>query len=401
MFRDYFQYQEKREGQIGNCVKHCWFKKEDQIAVYLVRAFPDSISEYVSQVYAGLAELSVAGRVKLRFSSRFSNKARKFYKHAFCTLFLEVTDLISGQGRNIFFDFIDAHDTFSIDDLNRTDIYFKRSYYQPIVDTLDEELRSKILPYGLQYCCRSKHETAVSMMRRFFLFNYMHKRLLTNPMSAFRQTVGRPLRVLLANAMKLHGAPPLLVTDFEEHPDKPGEPRVYFRTRVYDVERTADPSVREVNETRANTIRSLKKNLGDRFVGGLQPSTFAMAHYPDCTCPDHLNTAQHIANTKRYLINVTTTGLFDSIGWKFPEDLAASRCIVSEPLKSQLPVPLQPGKHYLAFRTPLECVEACNRLLNDPVLARSMRHENYRYYRENVRPEQLILKCFNAAFDKV
>jgi hypothetical protein len=70
---------------------------------------------------------------------------------------------------------------------------------------------------------------------------------------------------------------------------------------------------------------------------------------------------------------------------------------VTEPLKYRLPVPLEEGKNYLSFRTPEECVEACERLLGDPQFARQMRDENYRYYLNEVEPSALVYKCLKIA----
>ena len=79
------------------------------------------------------------------------------------------------------------------------------------------------------------------------------------------------------------------------------------------------------------------------------------------------------------------------------EYLAASRCIVTEPLKYQLPVSLIEGKNYLSFRTPEECVGACERLLSDPEFADQMRYENHKYYLNEVEPSVLVYRCLETA----
>jgi spore maturation protein CgeB len=82
-----------------------------------------------------------------------------------------------------------------------------------------------------------------------------------------------------------------------------------------------------------------------------------------------------------------------------PEYLASSRCIVTEPLKYQLPVLLEEGKNYLSFRTPEECVEACKKILSISQFATQMRYENYRYFLNEVEPSTRIFECLKTALD--
>ena len=79
--------------------------------------------------------------------------------------------------------------------------------------------------------------------------------------------------------------------------------------------------------------------------------------------------------------------------------MAASRCIVSEPLTYETPVRLIEGIHHLAFRTPNECVRACEELLGDTEMASHMREANFAYYVSNVRPAQLMLTSLQATFE--
>ena len=162
---------------------------------------------------------------------------------------------------------------------------------------------------------------------------------------------------------------------------------------------SGNEQIKDVNDMRANTIRALRKHFGEQFIGGLRRSAFTEKYYPDLISENLIN-AEHINLMKKHLICINTSGLHDSTGWKFPEYLAASRCIVSEPPKFELPVPLEKEKHYLPFRTPDECVEACRRILSDAKLASSMRQENYFYYENHVKPSKIILRCLEAAITK-
>ena len=191
------------------------------------------------------------------------------------------------------------------------------------------------------------------------------------------------------------------VADFVVRPDEPAELKILFQTRLWtsqDCPRISEGQLKEINDGRVNTVRSLKRKFGKQFLGGLICTDFAKTHYPDCCLPvEETNRKNYLNLVKKCLICVTTTGLHDSIGFKLPEYLAASRCIVTEPLKYQLPVSLKEEKHYLSFRTPEECVEACEKLLADPHFANQMRYENYKYYLNEVEPSALVYKCLRTA----
>ena len=79
--------------------------------------------------------------------------------------------------------------------------------------------------------------------------------------------------------------------------------------------------------------------------------------------------------------------------------MAGSRCIVSEPLTFEMPVPLIEGMHHLVFRTPKECVRACEERLGDAGMASTMRQANFAYYLSNVNPAQLMLRSLQTTFE--
>lgn len=371
--------------------------------MYYVTVFADTVSDYVSQIYAGLYELSALRQVKFKLS-KTASVPKSNSDYAPYTLLMDVVDSKSQKHRSIFFDMTDGHRTLLMDDLNNVDIYIKRTFDESFIQTLSSELRKKIIPYGLHYCCRSQLESPMMFTRRLFLYNRIQKLFYNKPLKALWLTFGRPLRIYFLGSLlpSIASVQPFPAKDYEVPPSEPAERKIYFRTRVYDV---ADaPSTysceqrRKVNQVRVETIRVLKAHFGENFVGGLRASSFAKKHYPDCLDEKYISPAQHIEYCKRYLININTDGLHGSIGWKFPEYLAASRCIVSEPVSVKLPVAIEAGKHYLAFRTPDECIQACEALMNNKSLAMSMRHNNHIYYRENLTPSKLIYNCLEKAF---
>jgi hypothetical protein len=94
-----------------------------------------------------------------------------------------------------------------------------------------------------------------------------------------------------------------------------------------------------MNDLRAGCIRALRRRFGRQFLGGFQRSDYACKHYPDCVVDASVSTLRrdYLKCLKSYCIGIATTGLYDSIGWKFAEYAALSKAIVSEPLRFELP----------------------------------------------------------------
>ncbi len=107
----------------------------------------------------------------------------------------------------------------------------------------------------------------------------------------------------------------------------------------------------------------------------MTPTAFARRHYADVLLTEAYRRKDFIRMVKRHLIGVYTRGLHHSLAFKLPEYLAASMCVVSDPLRNELPQPLTAGRHYLEFRGHDECVAQCDRLLSRPE-AREMRAHN-------------------------
>src|SRR5262249_58445195 len=80
--------------------------------------------------------------------------------------------------------------------------------------------------------------------------------------------------------------------------------------------------------------------------------------------------------------------------------LAASRCIVAEPVRNALPRPLLPGEHLLEFHTAEECVARCGDVLASAGLQRRLRDAAWEYWREEGRPEVRVAWCLARAQER-
>jgi hypothetical protein len=248
--------------------------------------------------------------------------------------------------------------------IDRVRWYFKRSFHQPELDALPASRREIMRPFGLNFPCRSLRSTA---------------RLLAatgGPIALTGRSGLQRLRSYLATP------PP---SAFEQGPESPVEPLVHFQTRLW-LPVDAPGEWEAVNEDRVNMVRGLKRAFGKRFVGGLVANEHARQHYPDDLTPHSSQRRAYLRLKQRCLVGVYTRGLEHSLAFKLSETFAASQCLVSVPLRFELPAPLAVEQHYLTFETIDECVNACERLLQDKALAKEMRHANHRYYVDNIEP---------------
>lgn len=352
-----------------------------------VATYPEADPVRVAQIYAGLADLHTQGLIHLTILKRCPRIIRHPAQRDPNILWLELQSPDYDRHLSLCFDVRDQGDIIAVTRLRDCDIYVKRSYSQSYVDSLEPVLARKIIPYGLHYSCSSKNVKA--RVLRWLVFYYHQKRFLSLTSALMKHTI--------LEALKLRRYPPLS-EDFEVRPEEPSDQKVLFQTRVWDPRRYKKRE--KINKIRADTVRALKSAFGKRFVGGLVPTPFAKERYADCLST-HSYRHDHFINLIRTcLVAVTSTGLHDSIGWKIPEYLAASRCIVTEPLKFELPISLEEKKHFLSYRTPQECVQACQVILNQPELAQEMRRSNWEYYENNVRPSVLLHKVLTKAIER-
>lgn len=174
-------------------------------------------------------------------------------------------------------------------------------------------------------------------------------------------------------------------------------PGVLFMARAWNTEELLDISqkekVMEINFTRANSIRALREAFGERFFGGLVRDEFSERHFKDVLLPNEglSNKQNYLEILRNFPICVATTGLNNSIGWKFAEYTAFSKAIVSEPLKFQLPGGFAENKNYLKFTNSEELINAVSQLFENESLRQSIMKNNFDYYCEFVRPDSLVL----------
>ena len=351
-----------------------------------------SMSSHLSQLFAGLYDLHASNEVELDFDATSS----RVYPENL--LFAEVT--AGRQTRRICFD---TRDGVIIDRpaLEFADVYFKRSYADIELSQLSAGQRAKVLPLGMNYACSADSQLrSFTFAKQLVAYERTDAAHAAGPLRSMRRLLGHPVRWLKGQTIEIHAGSPLRYPDFEATADVETRNAVIFLTRLWCPSERPNPESnrrREMNETRIAIIRTLRDRLGDRFLGGVERSAYSEEECPDCIIDDETIKTSYVKLMKDHLVGVATTGLHGSVGWKLAEYVAASRCIVSEPIRPEGSRGFIEDKHYLAFTTVDGCVAACERLLEDPTLSREMRCANADYYQRELKPPVMMLNRLRAA----
>lgn len=355
---------------------------------------PLSDSPFVSQIYAGLFALAARKRIRLTYTTEYagliherewgSNQNRRI-------AFLELHR--GGERIRICYDMLDGPEIVSLTGLEACDFYFKRSYSRAYLhsesdtwQTEHPEWREKILPFGFNFPCGTEQSRQalrfyIALHRTLDTFKRAPRRALTDALiqGALTRSKWRPLRRV--------------------SPDTPAPPRVLFQTRLFDpAKHVFSRETEELNAYRLEVLRALRRDLGTQFIGGLIPNEYARKKAPDLITMQPADRVSYLNLVKSARVAVFTRGIRQSTGWRLPEYLGMSRCIVTEPLEYEVPVGLTDGINHLSFDNPQECINACKRLLEDETLANRMRRANHEYFDRHLSAENVIARSLDAAF---
>lgn len=251
------------------------------------------------------------------------------------------------------------------------DFYFKRSYKEIIQNYAPVGCR--IYPLG---------------------FNYQLK-----PEGTFQFTLKQKLRDILQNTPFSSGVfrkNQFYSQYFENYPVPNKEIKILFLARLWSPFEVEGNFLKEerymLNSSRIACIRACQKEFKGRFSGGLKNTEYTREIAEDLIVSTTItNKKSYLRTVKNCDICIATTGLFDSIGWKFGEYVAASRAIVSEPLLYQVPGEFTEGKNYLSFSDSDQLIQQIYSLLDNREYLRQMMLNNFHYYNNFLRPDSLIL----------
>jgi hypothetical protein len=327
------------------------------VAVWLPEGL---ILHFAFKLFIGLARLSAESGFELRFEP---GSPPGFRSDGLIGAVLEVST-VEGRRVRAFLDFQDQGFLLDQSALGTCDLYLKRGY-EPKHLPADLAGRERVAPLGLVHPCGDPRTLARVLVpwtrarRRHPDFKQELKLMLQLPR----------------------------VAAFERRPDNPASSHVIFQTRVWGPGESDPNDLEQVNEGRAQLLRTLRRALGSRFRGGLVPTPFARKHYGDLVVTESFRRAAYVAFSAGCAIGVYSRGLHHSNAFKLSEYLAAAQAIVAEPPVQGLPRDLVVGEDFLPYQDVDGCVAQCERLLASSVLLRDLRHRSADFYRDEVAPE--------------
>jgi hypothetical protein len=346
----------------------------------------ESKSGHLQQIYTGFSELLRKRFVNLELIKKSNvltqSALLKVIVNSKYRVIYDTSDgfnYLVGQGRNENLSYLSKI-------LDEVDFYFKRSYSASIISTLKN--REKVYPLGLSYFVSSESNFGETISVNFAdRFKMLIKR---------HASLSKLFRVADAR---------FNIEQFEYFPRIGDNSKILFMAKVWDpkdCECCNPEAIILMNNIRAECIRLCRKEFGTLFLGGLVIDKYAIKNYSDCLLPDDRISKRHefLKRVKESDICIATTGLHNSIGWKFGEYVAASKAIVSEKLYYELPGEFVPRRNYLEFTTPEECVQAIYELINDKALRFKLMLNNYRYYHTYVRPDILVMNTLLTVLEK-
>jgi hypothetical protein len=217
------------------------------------------------------------------------------------------------DGLKLAIDVGDHSDQWDPDLLEWGDVYAKRN-----VNPLHiSPLQRKIIPFGLSLPFHSRRGILAAL-------------------AAVLPTLPRASKARLREVYRYLATPHWKA--FEHSPEQPVDPMILYQARVWDPQDA--PADELINEQRTGLLRTLRREFGKRVVGGVVPGAFARRYCPDLITDQPCRHPQYVRWAKKPLIGIYFRGLFHSIAFKMAEFLAASKCIVSEPIHNVLTEPL-------------------------------------------------------------
>ena len=333
-----------------------------KINVYIVSTWA-----HCSQVVSGFLMLSQNSGGGYHVELNKSTEVKKFNPQNMAIVLAEY------GGKKLVYDLMDGYQ--NIDEISRLlkecDYYFKRSYSseQNKMILCQDELH-KMYPLGMNYMVTCEG----------------------NPY-AYEKTLKR--RILSLRGDK---ADSYFTCDKFECPIiyKEKEFLITFFTRLWQ-----EDEFEKINLTRIQIIKELKKQYGEKFLGGIRDSKIARQLAPDLIVSKrYTERSRYLNRLKKTDICVGTTGLYDSIGWKTAEYVALGKAIVCEPLKYAVPGEFSVERNYLEFSTSEECIGAIQKLIMNPNFVYQMKLNNLLYYYQYLKPDMIIKRTLDIVDGK-
>jgi len=340
-----------------------------------------------SYFITGLVQLAKEGTITLRvMGGRDRHRCLTMQNREYPLLTIKSTAAHRNTSRVICFDPKDQSNAWQTQALGECDVYYKRSTHRPDTECLTKSQQSKVRPINPMFAtwCSGaggwnvRLSAAIAMMAG-------HEIAARLPPRKSVSSMWRQLRIFA------------FLSTLDEYEDTPAgnkQKQVLFQTRLWDPSEEEGDWVEECNRHRVEMVRVLRRRLGTRCVGGLIRTPFTEKNYPELlsnlTATAKSKRPEFIRLCRQFLVRVNIKALFDAVPYSLGETLAANNCLVSENIRNSFATPLVEGEHYVGFRTPDECADRCEELLDSDDQANRLREGAHAYYSKAVRPKEAM-----------
>ncbi len=331
-----------------------------------ISLFIEGLGAHTSQVYTGFGLLEQQKLVQLKFQRGMHYRTAR---GVVCAEF---------SGKRVVYEMGDNPEQVMHEYYDTADIYFKRMATQSLIDK-----HPKLLPYGFNYPVYHYHD-------------HFLKRAITarDKINIVRALLNNHKKLAVLAGIRTHASGSGL-NNQEALPNPLLQPRIIFSARLWNNKTNEENKNRErtaINRQRIDIVSQLRKNFGDRFIGGIEDGSEARQECPELILPKSLFTqkSSYVKLLSQSTIGIATPGLEASVGFKLAEYIAFSKAIISTSVNALVPGDFAAGKNYVAYTTADECITLADKLMSSKAATHEMMEHNFRYYQQYLRPDKLI-----------
>jgi len=172
-----------------------------------------------------------------------------------------------------------------------------------------------------------------------------------------------------------------------EHPPqsaKPNErPVLFFNPSCWP---EVDERYAGWNAARAELIVGLRERLGSDFVGGFRRSELAETKYRQAIEDRQYSHHEYVRFVQQSPLAIYTNGLLGCFSWRFVENFAAGKGIISEPIPNRAGFPLDEAHGVWQLDTPAKMVDTICELWHSPDRSRQLCRNSWDTYERYLRP---------------
>lgn len=362
--------------------------------------FGNYVDVHLSQIIAGYQLLKESGLLKFTLEFNPNYISKKYIHNA-------IIEVNFNDGVKICYDLSDGYQSFldmnKFDTiLNDLDFYFKRSSNPEINKTLINKNKIKQLGFNYPVSCLNnpfdkfyyKSSNALENLKKYI--NYLRYEKQQKKLIYFEKFENKPNEIS-ENYKILYS---VRLWDHEqitlEHIQK-GFPNLSI-SKTKELQEKWQTDWKNISLERIEQIRALKDNFSDKFIGGVSRSNYSEKIASDIIAPYSLvNKNNYLNLIKSDFVCIANRGVYNSIGWKFGEYVAASRAIITEPLLYDVSGNFSENNNYLTFNSTQNLLKNVDLLINNPQKIHAIEKNNFDYYNKYLKPDQLVLRSLEIA----